>query len=173
MAYSRNAVDLEVSITVTDNADAWRHSNVGRLLNNAMRRFESRVFELMNKAGHTDARLSHLHLTRNLDVTGTRINELARRAGLTKQAMSQLVEQCEQLGLVTRKADKQDARGKIVAFTAHGLEWLNAFKTALLKAEDEMRQELGALRVDGLTMALTSYGAAFDPLKRFGKRKHK
>jgi DNA-binding MarR family transcriptional regulator len=158
---------------VTEISDTWRHSNVGRLLNNATHRFESRVFELMNKAGHTDARLSHLHLTRNLDIAGTRINELARRAGLTKQAMSQLVEQCEQLGLVTRKTDKQDARGKIVVFTAHGLEWLKAFKAALFKAEDEMRQELGTLRVDGLSMALTSYGGAFDPLRRFRKKKHR
>jgi len=140
-------------------------------LSNSLRRFDTRVFELMNEAGHSDARLSHLHLTRNLDVSGTGINELARRAGMTKQAMSQLVEQCEALGLVTRKADRQDARAKTVAFTAYGLQWLNAFKAALMKTETEMRQELGSLRVDSLAMALKSYSADFDPLERLAKKR--
>jgi DNA-binding MarR family transcriptional regulator len=158
---------------VNGESDAWRHSNIGRLLNSAVRRFESRVMELMNKAGHTEARLSHIALTRNLDITGTRINELARRAGVTKQAMSQLIEQCDQLGLVTRKADKRDARGKVIAFTSEGLEWLHAFKTAIVKAEDEMRQELGALRVDGMALALKTYADAFDPLKQPAKKRKK
>jgi DNA-binding MarR family transcriptional regulator len=87
--------------------------------------------------------------------------------------MSQLVEQCEELGLVTRKADKQDARAKIVAFTPYGLEWLAAFKTALFKTEEEMRDELGTLRVDGLAMALESYAGEYDPLKRLAKKRPK
>src|SRR5438067_2405248 len=33
--------------------DEWRHTNVGRLMNNAVRRFETRVFELLAAAGHT------------------------------------------------------------------------------------------------------------------------
>lgn len=145
-------------------SDVWRHSNIGRLLNNAVHRFESRVMELMGKAGREDARLSHLSLIRNLDVTGTRINELARRADMTKQAMSQLVAQCHQLGLVTSITDERDARAKIVAFTKRGLEWLHAFKAAITAAEREMRQELGALRVDGMAAALRAYAGSFDPL---------
>src|SRR5690349_21503012 len=31
---------------------AWRHANIGRLLNNAVRRFEGRVLELMSEKGH-------------------------------------------------------------------------------------------------------------------------
>src|SRR5262249_29839575 len=60
--------------------DGWRHDNIGRLLNNAVRRFEDRVLELMAEAGYADARISHLNLTRNLDRDGTRLTELAARA---------------------------------------------------------------------------------------------
>lgn len=145
-------------------SDAWRHANIGRLLNNAVRRFESRVFELLSGAGRPEARLTHLNLTRNLDVAGTRITELACRAEMTKQAMGELVVQCEDLGLVRRESDPTDARAKIVKFTSSGLEWLAAFKSALERAEREMRRELGTLCVDGLAAALTSYAADYDPL---------
>lgn len=145
-------------------ADAWRHNNVGRLLNSAIRRFESRVFELLASAGHKEARLSHLNLTRNLDVSGTRITELARRAEMTKQAMGELVVQCENLELIKRLPDPTDARAKMVKFTKWGLVWLEAFKRALLQAETEMRNELGTVNVDKLIEALNSYAGAYDLL---------
>lgn len=144
--------------------DTWRHTNVGRLLNNAIRRFETRVFELLAEAGHSEARLPHLNLTRNLDVSGTRITELANRAEISKQAMGELLVICEDLGLVKRAPDPTDARAKIVKFTKHGLRWLDAFKAALHQAEQEMRDELGAPCVDRLKTALTSYAGSYDAL---------
>jgi DNA-binding MarR family transcriptional regulator len=150
----------------TESSDEWRHTNVGRLLNNAVRRFETRVFALLAEAGHTEARLSHLHLTRNLDAAGTRITELGRRAGVTKQAVAELIVQCEELGLVKRVSDPTDARAKLVKFTKRGLEWLAAFKAAVEQAEHEMQVELGILRMDGLKAALKTYSDVFDTLDR-------
>jgi len=138
--------------------ETWRRLNVGRVLNNALNRFENRVLELLAEAGHSEARYSHLNLTRNLEVAGTRTTELARRAGMTKQAMGEIVAQCEQLGLVERRPDDTDARAKIVVFTDLGLEWLEAFRDALGKAEQEMRDEVGYLRVDAIVSALATYG---------------
>ena len=93
---------------------AWRHANIGRLLNNAVRRFEARVLELMSASGHVDTRIAHVGLTRNLDVEGTRLTELARRASMSKQAMGELVDQCVELGLVDRVADPGDRDRKSV-----------------------------------------------------------
>ncbi len=142
--------------------ESWRFENIGRILNNAVKRFESRVLQLMAEAGHGEARYSHLNLTRNLEISGTRTTELARRAGMTKQAMGEIVEQCEQLGLVIRRSDETDARAKIVTFTDAGLEWLEAFRNALEKAEREMRDEIGYLRVDAIAAALKGYGTRAD-----------
>jgi DNA-binding MarR family transcriptional regulator len=96
---------------------AWRHANVGRLLNNAVRRFEARVLELMSASGHVETRIAHVSLTRNLDVEGTRLTELAQRASMSKQAMGELVDQCAELGLVERMADPKDGRARIIRFT--------------------------------------------------------
>lgn len=139
---------------------------MGRVLHSALGRFEARVFAILAENGHHEARLKHLNLTRNLDLDGTRTTELARRAGVTKQAMGEIVEQCEQLGLIQRKVDKTDARAKIVQFTDLGLEWLEAFRVAIAKAEDEVREELGYLRCDAIIASLHAYGESYDLLGR-------
>jgi DNA-binding MarR family transcriptional regulator len=143
---------------------AWRHANIGRLLNNAVRRFEARVLELMSERGHAETRIAHVSLTRNLDVEGTRLTELARRASMSKQAMGELVDQCMELGLVDRIADPSDGRARIVKFTRAGLIWLNAFRDAVDIAEREMRAELGKTTMDAILKGLAAYGATFDTL---------
>jgi DNA-binding MarR family transcriptional regulator len=143
---------------------AWRHANVGRLLNNAVRRFEARVLELMSASGHVETRIAHVNLTRNLDVEGTRLTELARRASMSKQAMGELVDQCADLGLVDRVADPSDGRARIVMFTPAGLTWLDAFRDAVDAAEQEMRAELGKTTMDAILKGLALYGAKFDSL---------
>jgi DNA-binding MarR family transcriptional regulator len=144
---------------------AWRHANIGRLLNNAVGRFEARVLALMSASGHVDTRIAHVGLTRNLDVEGTRLTELARRASMSKQAMGELVDQCAQLGLVDRVADPSDGRARIVMFTPAGLSWLDAFREAVDVAEQEMRSELGKTTMDAILKGLAAYGARFDSLE--------
>jgi DNA-binding MarR family transcriptional regulator len=142
----------------------WRHANIGRLLNNAVRRFEARVLELMSARGHAETRIAHVGLTRNLDVEGTRLTELARRASMSKQAMGELVDQCVELGLVDRIPDPSDGRARIVKFTSAGLIWLDAFRDAVDVAEREMRAELGKASMETILKGLAAYGARFDTL---------
>ena len=158
-------IDWDVSLLRTKKpGTAWRHANVGRLLNNAVRRFEARVLELMSASGHVETRIAHVNLTRNLDVDGTRLTELARRASMSKQAMGELVDQCVDLGLVDRIVDPSDGRARIVMFTPAGLVWLDAFRDAVDLAEQEMRIELGKATMDAIVRGLTVYGARFDSL---------
>lgn len=122
------------------------------------------MLDLMREAGYAQTRIAHIGLTRNLDVEGTRLTELARRASMSKQAMGELVEQCEAMGLVARSRDPSDGRARIITFTALGLEWLDAFRAAVDVAEREMRGQLGAAAMDTLVQALTTYGADFGTL---------
>ncbi len=144
----------------------WRHDNIGRLLNNAVMRFEARVLHLMAGVGLPEARWSHISLTRNLDIEGTRVSDLAQRAGMTKQAMGELVAQCVSLGLVASFVDPNDRRARIIRFTPQGLQWLHAFRRAISRAEAEMRREIGAAGMDSLKQMLARYGAGYDSLAR-------
>lgn len=132
----------------------WRQTHLGRLLGHAMRRFDERVLALMahnvdvplalsNLAARAQVSAAHIHITRHLALEGSRLTDLAQRAGMSKQAMGDLVDQCEAWGLVAREADPLDARARRVCFTATGLAWLQAFRDAVTQAEAEFRAEVG------------------------------
>ncbi|GGX25623.1 transcriptional regulator [Pigmentiphaga litoralis] len=144
-------------MTSSPRSDQWRRHNVGRLLNNAVARFETRILALMAEAGHHECKLCHIQVTRNLDVDGTRLTDLAARAGITKQSMGALVAELETIGLVQRHDDPTDGRARIVSFTPEGLAWLTAFRAAVEAAEDEVRMELGATRYEAFKAGLAIY----------------
>lgn len=146
-------------MTVPMTNDSWRRHNVGRLLNNAVARFENRILALMAEAGHSECKLCHVQVTRNLDVGGTRLTDLAARAGITKQSMGALVAELETIGLVQRRADPTDGRARIVSFTPQGQAWLAEFRDAVEVAEGEVRKELGAERYDAFKAGLAIYAA--------------
>jgi DNA-binding MarR family transcriptional regulator len=119
-----------------------------------MRRFDARVLTLMshnvevplalsNLAARAQVSAAHIHITRHLALGGSRLTELADRAGMSKQAMGDLVDQCEAWGLVTRDPDERDGRARLVRFTPTGLAWLHAFREAVAQAEAEFRTEVG------------------------------
>jgi len=141
----------------TSSLDEWRTSNTGRLLVNATRHFEERIMTLVNAEGFPDIRVSHLSVPRNLDMNGTRITELARRAAMTKQSMSDLVNQCETMGLVTRRADPLDQRAKVVVFTPKGRRLIEVIGKAIRMAESELRQRIGDGSFGILRAALLEY----------------
>ena len=149
--------------------DSWRITHLGRLLGHAMRRFDARVLQLMardvevplalsNLAARDQISAAHIHITRHLALGGDRLTDLAERAGMSKQAMANLVDQCEAWGLVTREADPRDARARIVRFTDTGLLWLQAFERAVLQAEAEFGDEVGAEVATVVKLGLEAYG---------------
>ena len=149
----------------------WRLTHLGRLMGNALRRFDERVLWLMarnvdvplslaNLAARDQIGAAHIHITRHLDVKGSRLTDLAASAGMSKQAMADLVTQCEAWGLVIREADRHDKRSKQVRFTASGLLWLQAFKTAVEQAEGEFRQAVGDEVATVVALGLEAYAEA-------------
>lgn len=138
--------------------DRWRTDNAGRLLTNALRRFEDRVMALMAAAGHEQTRGWHVNLTRHLDLDGTRITELARRAQMTNAAMTELIDQCEAIGLVQRSVDPTDKRARLVGFTPQGEQWLADFGRAVAQAQQEMADEVGGPGLDAALAVLRRYG---------------
>jgi DNA-binding MarR family transcriptional regulator len=133
-----------------------------------MRRFDDRVLHLMahnvevplalsNLAARAQVSAAHVHITRHLELQGSRLTDLAERAGMSKQAMGDLVDQCEAWGLVTREPDPRDARARLVQFTATGLLWLQAFQDAVAQAEREFRVEVGADVATVVKIGLEAY----------------
>ncbi|MEY4076585.1 MAG: hypothetical protein RIQ69_955 [Pseudomonadota bacterium] len=149
--------------------DRWRETHLGRLLGHAMRRFDARVLSLManndqvplalsNLAARDQISAAHIHITRHLSLQGSRLTELAQAAGMSKQAMGNLVNQCEAWGLVKRASDSRDGRARQVVFTEAGLAWLAAFQMAVAQAEDEFKASVGNEIATVVALGLEAYG---------------
>ncbi len=149
----------------------WRQTHLGRLMGHALRRFDERVLSLMagsvevplalsNLAARDQVGAAHIHITRHLAVGGSRLTDLAQSAGMSKQAMGDLVDQCEAWGLVTRQPDPHDKRARRVVFTESGLLWLEAFHQAVRRAEDEFRQAVGHDVATVVALGLEAYASA-------------
>ena len=148
----------------------WRQTHLGRLLGSTMRRFDARVLQLMasnvevplalsNLAARQQVSAAHIHITRHLGLNGSRLTDLAHSAGMTKQAMGNLVDQCAAWGLVTRAPDPLDTRARLVQFTPTGLAWLQAFADAVVQAEREFSDEVGADVATVIKLGLEAYAA--------------
>jgi DNA-binding MarR family transcriptional regulator len=148
--------------------DRWRQTHLGRLLGHAMRRFDARVLQLMAASSEAPLALSNLaardkvgaaimHVTRHVPLAGARLTELAHGAGMSKQAMGDLVDQAEAWGLVARVPDPADARARRIVFTENGLAWLAAFRTAVTQAEAEFRAAVGAEVAIVVALGLEAY----------------
>src|SRR5437867_5615648 len=89
-----------------------------------------------------------------IDRTGTRLTELARRAGVTKQAMMQMVDDLQEMGCLRRTPDPEDARAKAVRLTARGLRQRALARQAVHAVESRVKRELGPRRYVGLRSTL-------------------
>jgi DNA-binding MarR family transcriptional regulator len=148
--------------------DRWRLTHLGRLMGHALRRFDARVLDLMTHSAEAPLALSNLagrgqvgaaivHITRHLSLKGSRLTDLAHSAGMSKQAMGDLVDQCEAWGLVTRRPDPLDARARLITFTPTGLDWLQAFRRAVAQAEAEFRAQVGEHVATVVALGLEAY----------------
>jgi len=157
-------------MTTITPGDPWRQTHMGYWLAQASIRFDARVLALMaandsmplalaNLAARGQLTASHVHITRHLALAGSRLTDLAARAGVSKQAMGKLVDQCEAWGLVQRQPDLRDARACLVMFTPTGLSWLQAFKEAVTQAQIELQEAVGAEVATVMTIGLEAYAA--------------
>ena len=94
---------------------------LARLLLAAHRALAADLVVELEERGWPDLRASQAALVLNVDRRfGTRLTELARRGGVTKQAMMVVVDDLEVRGLVRRTPDPEDGRAKVVRLTARG-----------------------------------------------------
>jgi DNA-binding MarR family transcriptional regulator len=130
-------------------------ANVGFLLAKASQRFNELIVDRVTDRGFPEVRASYGSVLVPLfEADGLRLGQLARRARLSKQAMTGLVKLCEQDGLVARDRDPTDARAFNVLLTARGREFQMVAEDVLRELDDELVRSLGRRNRHALTEAL-------------------
>jgi DNA-binding MarR family transcriptional regulator len=135
--------------------EAAKRASVGQLLLKGARLLDERALGRVNRKGPgVVLRPAHTSLLPHIDREGTRLTELARRLGVTKQAVGQLVGDLESTGVLARIDDPEDGRAKLVRFTDKGLQAIHHGLSVLRDIEGQLTQRLGARRMRELHAAL-------------------
>jgi DNA-binding MarR family transcriptional regulator len=128
--------------------------NVGRLLLRAFELFRAGIVASIEEAGHGDIRAADTRVFRSLDPDGAGITDLAERAGVTKQAMSQLIQDLEERGYVERRPDPEDGRCKRVVLTDVGRDVIRAARDGRRRLEERWSRHLGEKGLSSLQTLL-------------------
>lgn len=88
----------------------------------------------------------HSAVFAQLGPEGARLTRLAAGAGMTPQAMGELVDELEQLGYVRREPDPADRRAKLVRLTPLGEQTVASAVSTITGIEERLDDLLG---VDG------------------------
>jgi DNA-binding MarR family transcriptional regulator len=99
---------------------------------------------------------------------GTRAQELARRSGVTKQAMSQLIRELQSRGYVEQVGDPTDTRAKLVRLTKRGMALRATCQTVRGEITDAARRALGPVRLRRLQRDLGDLAVALAGLSSEG-----
>jgi DNA-binding MarR family transcriptional regulator len=136
--------------------------NLAPTLSAASRALTATMRAKVAGCGFDDVTPAFATLLLHLDATGARPTALAQRAGITKQAVSQLIRDLEARGYVEQVPDETDTRAKIVRLTENGV----ALRTACAGVKHELQtiaiSKLGKTRVLRLLRDLTELTAALE-----------
>jgi len=97
-------------------------------------------------------------LLQMVPTAGMRVTDLAHRAGVTKQAIGQLVDTLEELGLVRSVPSRTDRRVRWVTRTPAGDAFVERSLALIAEAEDRLRHEVGARRYDAMLATMRQLG---------------
>jgi DNA-binding MarR family transcriptional regulator len=128
---------------------------IGALLRLPAQAIHRRIITELNTAGFPTLRLPHMAVLQYPGPDGSRPSELAERAGMSKQAMNQLLRSLERLGYIRRaRGADGDGRARIVRFTQRGQAAWTKIYEILREIETEWRSTLGDDDFDELKKVL-------------------
>lgn len=103
-------------------------------------------------------RASHRRLLQMISPEGTRVTDLAIRAGMTKQATGEMVDSLERAGLAKSERDPHDGRVRLVRRTPLGQRASDEAAEMIAGVEAGLRRQVGARRYDDALQVLRELG---------------
>lgn len=150
----------------TPNDEALRSAqgaNLGQVLLRAARLLDERALERIRALPESvDVRPAHTRLFPLIRFEGVRATVLAEQLGVTKQAITPLVQDLVSWGVVEQVPDPDDGRARLVRWTDDGRRWILEGLAALSATLDPWRAEVGEDAVALVHDALTKLVATLE-----------
>jgi DNA-binding MarR family transcriptional regulator len=134
---------------------------IAGLLNEVKVAAVRKLFQRLEHEGFEQVREGHGCVFGFIDIEhGSRLTELAERAGLTKQAVGEAATELERLGYVERVPDPSDRRAKIIKLTPSGVDACLTGRRIFAEIEAEWAEEFGEELVGGMREAAERIAAS-------------
>ena len=117
---------------------------IGALLRVPAQAIHRRIINELNVAGFKELSLPHMAVLQFPGPDGVRPSVLAERAGMSKQAINQLLRSLEGHGYVVRSDAPDEGRARTVHFTKRGRAAYSKVQDILREIEREWSAELGS-----------------------------
>jgi DNA-binding MarR family transcriptional regulator len=145
----------------------FNENNLPRIMRQVNRMVNTEFTQFMTEKGYKNLTSRHLNVFDNVEITGTNIITLARRAFITKQAMSKLVKEMHAAELVWTVVNPDDTRVLWVFPTNKAIELMEQYK--------DLMEENNANRAAALQFSSEQYNTSFqfinDLLKSYSSKK--
>jgi DNA-binding MarR family transcriptional regulator len=129
---------------------AQKNQMMGRLLSKSFRFLSDLAGGYLREKGYDSFRIGHLISLIHIDLDGSTINELAARAGITKQAVSKIVKELQETGYVDVEKHPGDARSVVVTISEKGARFMLDWRDCAARIDAEFSKILGTERLDTL-----------------------
>ena len=116
---------------------------IGALLAIPVQVIGRRVSAALAQQGFTDYRPTYQVVFQWCRPEGSRLTELAERAGVTKQSMGEIIDVLDQRGYVERVPDPTDGRAILIRRTERGWEVNRIARQVVEQLQQEWAQALG------------------------------
>ena len=118
---------------------------IGALMRIGLEEARRRILDALAEAGLGDLNLSYQGLFSYPPLDGQRPSDIAKRLGITKQALNHLLGQLEKMGYVERRSD---AGGRLatIHYTERGWRVLEITVAAMQQLEADWRAQIGDKR---------------------------
>jgi len=137
---------------------------IGALLRVPAQAIHRRIIQKLNAAGFEELRIPHMAVLQFPGPDGLRPGTLAQSAGMSKQAMNQLLGSLEGLGYIVRTDAPDEGRARIIRLTKRGRAAYSKIHEILCEIERDWSTELGPNRFGQLKALLLHVWAS--PLAR-------
>lgn len=140
-----STLDKKLKETEHIKARSW-----GKVISNVKRQFDHWALQSLFVHGYSDFKMSHMPFIMNIAPEGTNNNDLAKRARVTKQAMSKVAKEMQELGYVEARTDDKDKRSTIFFLTEKGKKFVIAARLCVHDLTEEYRQLVGKAKFESM-----------------------
>lgn len=125
-----------------------RERSIGRIFWRIKRYTSSFIEPRLQALGFTDFKMSYLMFLSNIEEKGITNNELAKRAGVTKQMMSKIVGLLETEGYIYTEKNPNDSRSSIIFLNERGKSLFVSLKSCMQEAREKFDLIVGHERME-------------------------